>query len=97
MEKEINLNSEEVLDYLKENVEEYDILEISYNRIYAPGEVLNMEIVEGEGIESFEITMQLNGELLSDTVQIDLIELKDDIIEIRHVKGEKVTIIVVDS
>jgi len=97
MEKEIALKSDELLEYIKENVETYDLLEISYNRIYAPGEVLDIEFDDEYGDEIFEITLQLTGELLNDTIKIDMLELKDDIIEIIHTKDEKSTVIVVEA
>ena len=37
MEEEIFLKADETIEYIKDNVEMHDILEISYNRIYAPG------------------------------------------------------------
>lgn len=97
MEKEISLNSDEALDYVKNNVENYDTLEISFNRIFVPGEVLDMEIIDDEGEESLNLMMQLNGELLNDTIQIDLIRIKDDILEIRHIKKDESVLIVVEA
>ncbi|AXV37832.1 MAG: DUF2097 domain-containing protein [Methanobacteriaceae archaeon] len=97
MEKEITLKSDELLEYIKENVETYDLLEISYNRIYAPGEVLDIEFDDEYGDEIFEITLQLTGELLNDTIKIDMLELKDDIIEIIHTKDKRSTVIVVEA
>ena len=46
MEKEINLKADEAFDYIKSNVKNYDVLEISYNRIFVPGEVLDIIAVE---------------------------------------------------
>ncbi len=97
MEKEINLNSDDALDYIKNNVENYDILEISFNRIFIPGEVLDIEINDEGKEKSLVLMMQLNGELVNDTIQVDLVRIKDDILEIRHIKDEKSTLIVVDA
>ena len=95
MEKEIILNSEEVVHYVKNEVEQYDTLEISYNRIYVPAEVLDIEH-EGENeIESLILLLQLKGELLNDTVELDLVQIKNDIIEIRHIKNEDLEVIIV--
>ena len=95
MEKEIILNTEEVVHYVKNEVEQYDTLEISYNRIYVPAEVLDIEH-EGENeIESLKLLLQLKGELLNDTVQLDLVQIKNDIIEIRHIKSEDYEVIIV--
>jgi len=95
MEKEIVLNTEEVMHYVKNEVEQYDILEISYNRIYVPAEVLDIEH-EGESeIESLNLLLKLKGELLNDTVQLDLVQIKDDIIEIRHINSKEHEVIIV--
>ena len=96
MENEIILNSEEVMEYVENEVSQYDILEISYNRIFVPAEVLDIEHDEEE--DSLNLLLQLKGELLNDTVQLDLIQIKDDIIEIRHIKNEdELTVIVVED
>ena len=94
MEKELNLKSDEALDYIKNNVENYDPLEISFNRIFVPGEVLDIDADEEE---SLKLLIQMNGELVNDTVQIDLVRIKDDILEIRHIKDDKSILIVVDA
>ena len=94
MEKEINLKSDEALDYIKNNVENYDTLEISFNRIFVPGEVLDIDADEEE---SLKLLIQMNGELVNDTVQIDLVRIKNDILEIRHIKDDKSILIIVDA
>jgi hypothetical protein len=93
MENEIVLNTNEVVEYVKNEVKQYDILEISYNRIFVPGEVLDIEHDEEE--DSLNLLLQLQGELLRDTVQLDLVQIKDDILEIRHIKSEDELIVIV--
>ena len=95
MEKEITLKADEALEYIKTNVEHHDTIEISYNRIYAPGTVLGIEedVIDGE--EVLNLTIHLNGEIVSDTVEVNLHAIKNDILEVRHTRGEKSTIIVV--
>lgn len=93
MENEITLNTQEVIDYVKNEVKQYDILEISYNRIFMPGEVINIEINDGEE-ERLDLLLQLKGDLLNDTVRINLVEIKDDIVEIRHFKNEEELVII---
>ena len=93
MENEITLNTNEVMEYVKNEVKQYDVLEISYNRIFVPGEVLDIEHDEEE--DSLNLLLQLQGELLNDTVQLDLIQIKDDILEIRHIKNENELIVIV--
>jgi len=93
MENEIVLNTEEVMEYVKNEVAQYDVLEISYNRIFVPAEVLDIEHDEEE--ESLNLLLQLRGELLNDTVQLDLLQIKDDIIEIRHINNENELVVIV--
>jgi hypothetical protein len=93
MENEIILNTNEVMEYVKNEVKQYDVLEISYNRIFVPGEVLDIEHDEEE--DSLNLLIQLQGELLRDTVQLDLVQIKDDILEIRHIKNEDELIVIV--
>jgi len=95
MEKEIVLNTEEVVDYVKNEVKQYDTLEISYNRIYVPAEVLDIELKGENEIESLKLLLQLKGELLNDTVQLDLVDIKEDIIEIRHINSDDREVIIV--
>ncbi|HMK53300.1 MAG TPA: DUF2097 domain-containing protein [Methanobacteriaceae archaeon] len=98
MEEEIVLKADDAIEYIKNNVEKHDILELSYNRIYAPGTVLNVEMEEEHGEEFLQVTLHLNGELVSDTVRVNMHAIKDDIIEIRHTKAdESSTVIVVES
>jgi hypothetical protein len=97
MEEEISLNSDDALNYIKNNVNTYDTIEISFNRIYLPGEVLGIEIDGEEEVESLRLMMQLNGDLVNDTIQVDLVRIKDDILEIRHTQDEKSTIITVEA
>lgn len=97
MNEEIVLNPDEVLNYVKLNVKEQDTLEISYNRIFAPGEVLNVEIEEEFGDENIIVSLHLNGEMVNDVVRINLNDIKDDLLEICHVSNEKKTVIVVED
>ncbi len=94
MEKELNLKSDEALDYIKNNVDNYDTLEISFNRIFVPGEVLD---IDADDEDSLKLLIQMNGELVNDTVEIDLVRIKEDILEIRHIKDDKSILIVVDA
>jgi hypothetical protein len=97
MEEEIFLKADETIEYLKENVKTHDILEISYNRIYAPGEVLGLQMEEEHGEEFLQIVLHLNGELVNQTVRINMNAIKDDLIEIIHTHGEESKIIVVEE
>ena len=93
MVEEVEMSFEDALEYVKTQVEVGDILEISYNRIFAPGEVLGFteeDEITGEG---FRVGLQLNGEILNQSVEIDFKEIEDDLIEMRHITDDKELII----
>jgi hypothetical protein len=68
-------------------------LEVSYNRIFAPGEVLGITEEDEETGEGLRVGMQLNGEILNQAIEIDFKELEEDLIEMRHITDEKELII----
>jgi len=93
MVEEIQMTFDEAVEYVRNEVKVRDILEISYNRIFAPGEVLGIteeDEVTGEGLR---VAMQLTGEILNQSIEIDLNEIEDDLIEMRHVTDDKELII----
>ena len=92
MVKEIKMSAE-AIEYVRENVQIRDILEISYNRIFAPGEVLNIISEDEETGEGLRVSLQLNGEILNQVVDVDFKEIKDDLLELRHIKEGKITIV----
>ena len=87
------MSAEEAIEYVRENVQIRDILEISYNRIFAPGEVLNIISEDVETGEGLRVSLQLNGEILNQVVDVDFKEIKDDLLELRHIKDGKITIV----
>ena len=93
MVKEIKMSAEEAIEYVRENVQIRDILEISNNRIFAPGEVLNIISEDEETGEGLRVSLQLNGEILNQVVDVDFKEIKDDLLELRHIKDGKITIV----
>ena len=97
MSEEIFLKPDEALNYVKLNVKQEDTLELSYNRVFAPGEVLDVRVEEEFGEEIIKLSLQLNGELVNDVVEINLNDIKDDLIEMCHITGEKETIIVLEG
>lgn len=96
MANEISLNVDDTIEYLRNNVEINDILEISYSRIFAPGEVLNIIPEDEETGEGFRINLQLTGEILNQDIIIDFNEIKDDLLELRHIRNDNETIIEID-
>ena len=94
MEEELILKSDEALDYVRNNVEISDVLELSYNRVFVPAEVIDIDL---DAENSLKLMLQMNGEIINDTVELDLVEVKDELLEIRHIRDDKLTIIVVES
>ena len=91
--EEVEMTYEDAVEYIRNNVNVGDILEVSYNRIFAPGEVLGVteeDEITGEGLR---VGMQLNGEILNQSVEIDFKEIADDLIEMRHITDDKELII----
>ena len=96
MAEEIVLTVDEAIEYVRNNVEVGDILEISYNRIFAPGEVLGIIEEDEETGEGLRVSMQLNGEILNQAVEIDFKEIYDDLLEMNHITDEKSVTIEID-
>lgn len=84
MVKEIVLEPDEIIEYVRNNVKKGDVFEIAYNRVFAPGIVLGLTPEDEETGEGLRVGLQLTGKILSDYVEVDLHKLKDEILEIRH-------------
>ncbi|MBR2557609.1 MAG: DUF2097 domain-containing protein [Methanobrevibacter sp.] len=95
--KQLELTVDGAVDYLKENLKIHDNLEISYNRIFAEGEVLNVDFSLYFGEPGFKILMSLDETHLSPTIEIDIYEIQEDLIEFNHYprNGEQVEVTVV--
>ena len=95
--KEIKLKTEDAIAYLKENVKIHDNIQISYGRIFAEGEVLNMDFSEYFGKPGFKMMVSLDESDLGGTIEIDIYEVEEDIIEFIHYpkKGEEVEVTVI--
>ena len=91
--EEVEMSFDEALEYVKTKVNVGDVLELSYNRIFAPGEVLGFTEDDDMTGEGFRVSLQLNGEILNQSIEIDFDEIKDDLIEMRHITDEKELII----
>ena len=96
MAEELLLSMDEAIEYVRNNVEVGDTLEISYNRIFAPGEVLGIIEEDEETGEGLRVSLQLNGEILNQAVEIDFKEIYDDLLEINHITEDKEVIIEID-
>ncbi|MBR3112874.1 MAG: DUF2097 domain-containing protein [Methanobrevibacter sp.] len=91
--EEVQMSFDEALEYVKTNVEVGDILEISYNRIFAPGEVLGFTEEDEMTGEGYRVALQLNGKILNQSVEIDFNDIADDLIEMRHITDDKELVI----
>ena len=96
MVEEILMNVDDAIEYVRNNVKVGDTLEISYNRIFAPGEVLGITEEDEETGEGLRVNMQLNGEILNQAVEIDFKEIYDDLLEINHITEDKSITIEID-
>ena len=87
--EEVEMSFDEALEYVKTKVNVGDVFELSYNRIFAPGEVLGFTEEDDMTGEGFRVSLQLNGEILNQSIEIDFDEIKDDLIEMRHITDDK--------
>lgn len=95
--EEIILSPDKTLEYIKNNVRKHDTLELSYNRVYAPGDVLDIAIEEDWGDEALIVSLRLNGELVNDVVKVNMENIKNDLLEVRHINDvNEETIITVE-
>lgn len=77
-------------DYVINNFKEDAFLEISYNRVFIPGKILFVD-------EDAVITLQLKGQLLNQRVDINIKEVKKELVEIIYTyDDESLVISVVD-
>ena len=95
--KELELTTKDAVQYLKENVKIHDKIEISYNRIFAEGEVLNVDFSEYFGEPGFKMLVSLDESDLGATIEIDVYEVEEDIIEFIHYpkNGDEVEVTVI--
>ena len=95
--KELKLTTEDAVKYLKENVKIHDNIEISYNRIFAEGEVLNVDFSKYFGEPGFKMLISLDESDLGATIEMDVYEVQDDIIEFIHYPkdGDEVEVTVI--
>lgn len=95
--KELKLTTQEAVEYLRENVKIHDNIEISYNRIFAEGEVINVDFSKYFGEPGFKMLVSLDESDLGATVEIDVYEVEDDIIEFIHYPkdGDEVEVTVI--
>ena len=95
--KTLELTTKEAVEYLKEHVEIHDRIEISYNRIFAEGEVLNVDFSKYFDKPGFKMLVSLDESELGAVIEIDVYEVEEDIIEFIHYPkdGEEVDVTVI--
>lgn len=94
---EIGMDCDQAIDFIKKNVTEGDTLELSYNRVFTPGEVLNIDTSEYNGKEGLKVLIHISEEDFTSTVEVDLEEVKEDLIEVIHIpknQNEKTVILI---
>ncbi|MBR2665016.1 MAG: DUF2097 domain-containing protein [Methanobrevibacter sp.] len=95
--KTLELTTQEAVNYLKENVKIHDRIELSYNRIFAEGEILNVDFSKYFGEPGFKLLISLDESDLGATIEVDVYEVQEDIIEFVHYPkdGEDVDVTVI--
>ena len=95
--KTLELTTQEAVNYLKENVKIHDRIELSYNRIFAEGEILNVDVSKYFGEPGFRLLISLDESDLGATIEVDVYEVQEDIIEFVHYAkdGENVDVTVI--
>lgn len=94
--KEMDCN--DAIKYVRNNVKEYDSLELSYNRIFTPGEVIAIDTEEECGGSACKLMIQIDSKL-GKTVDVDLQEIKNDLVEVKHTpkNSKETTIIIIEK
>ncbi len=80
----LKLTEDGAVNFLKNNVKMHDNLEISYARMYANGEVLNVDLSEYYGKPGFKMLISLDNSSFNPTIEVDFDEVKKDLIEFHH-------------
>lgn len=88
----INLKENEVINYIVNNFQEEALLEISYNRVFIPGKILFIDYSD-----ELIITLQLMGQLLHQTVDININEIIKELVELRYTYKNKVTVLSISN
>lgn len=87
---EIELPEDKLSDFIKDNFKEDALVEISYNRVFIPGRILYMN-----DDETLTLTLQLQGELLNQVVDINIEEILHDLVEIHYITDEELIITII--
>jgi hypothetical protein len=94
MVKTVKMTPDEALNYLQKNLKIHDFAEISYNRVFAEGEILNIDKSKYNGVPGFKILISLESKSISPTIELDLIEFKEELVEFLHKPQDKEPILI---
>lgn len=86
----MEIKEDELTQYIVDNFKENALLEISYNRVFVPGILLNIN-----NEDSLILTLQLQGQLLHQTVDVDIEEILSELVEIKYTHGEEEIILTI--
>lgn len=86
----MEIKEDELTQYIVDNFKENALLEISYNRVFVPGILLNIN-----NEDSLILTLQLQGQLLHQTVDVDIEEILSELVEIKYTHGDEEIILTI--
>lgn len=86
----VHIKEDDLNKFIVDNFREGALVEISYNRVFVPGKIIHV-------YEDATLTLQLEGELLNQRVDVNINEVKDELIEIIYTYEEKSTIIIIND
>ncbi|MBE6486743.1 MAG: DUF2097 domain-containing protein [Methanosphaera stadtmanae] len=84
--KHIVIKEDDLEEYILKNFKEDALVEISYNRVFIPGKILYID-------DDASITLQLKGQLLNQRVDININEVKKELVEIIYTFDDESTVI----
>lgn len=84
----LTIKENKLIDYIRNHFQEDALLEISYNRVFLPGKILFIN-----DSDEMIITLQLKGQLLHQTVDININDIVKEVVELRYTYGDDVTIL----
>lgn len=95
--KTLELTTKDAVQYLKDNMKIHDRIEIAYDRIFAEGEILNVDFSKYFDKPGFKLLIALDESDLGATIEMDVYEVEEDIIEFIHYPqdGEVVEVTVI--
>ena len=86
--RNITVKESNLIKHILENFEEGALVEISYNRVFIPGKIICID-------DDATLTVQLLGQLLNQRVDINIDEIKSELVEIIYTFGGESTVITV--